>query len=287
MSRRRSTGSWASAPSKSARGSAKHWMPLGSPTSGTAPKTPRSSSTRAQVFGGRRLRLRWSASPPRPSLTSNDYRAHHPLGSPRRCDHRRRGGLVPLLPDPRLRSRHRRRTRSCAQEGASTMTWTREAVEETAAKFREKSIEIMRTQGEHRPMAFLFATRDPETGQPKDMLLPVIPQGSFDNEGKEVFSLTLRVLAYASKAGAVIFITEMWTVPAASMAEVQQWAGRVHEHPNRVEALYMSVEHVRFGEKAFHAVIKRTPDGKPDLQPWESEDWKQSMGRFTHLLPPA
>lgn len=160
-------------------------------------------------------------------------------------------------------------------------------IEEVAEKFREQARSNLETHREHRPVAFLFATFNPETRKDEDCIFPVIPDGAFDERGKAIFAASLRLIAHASKATGVIFITEMWALPKATSEDVKKWAGRIHQHPERVEVLYMSIEHTRFGEKSWTAEIKRLQDEKPLLQPWVEQTWTKSAGRFTHLLPPV
>lgn len=188
-----------------------------------------------------------------------------------------------------------------SQEAApktSNETWTKEEFNEVVADFQKRAVEVMERDGHHVPMAFVFATLDPETGKPRKCILPMLAAEFSNDDHKDAFSFTIKTIAEATQAVGVIFISEIWmkTVEPPpglnrhSKEEVRKFmenTQRPSESSDRKEAIFIGVEHTRFGCQAYYSPIERDADNKPVMLPWFSPSGGPMTGRFVHLLPPA
>ncbi len=164
-------------------------------------------------------------------------------------------------------------------------SWSQTEFEETCVHFRDRAREVFESDGYHHIMAFLFATRDPKTSEGTKAIVCVIPE-KFGVEDKDGYSKYIHKAAEATRSVGLILVTEMWMLKdAKGEDEVEKWRGRLHEHPDRVEAIMFSTEHARYGSKLWMAEITRDPEGKPTLSAWALSPAKQSRGRFVGLLP--
>ncbi len=193
----------------------------------------------------------------------------------------------------------------------SDTTWTAAEVLEMAEQIRGHARDVFLSKGEHRPVSFLFTTKNPDTGAPEKSMAQVPVFGKFDGPEKDAYSGALRALAEKFGAVGIIFISEAWFVKSEvdknqdmkkqADDQVDEWAGRLHEHPDRVETLFLICEHSRFGSIMWTAEITRPggdPKAKPDLKEWVGETenfgkeegkpgggFRIQQGRFVHLLP--
>ena len=190
------------------------------------------------------------------------------------------------------------------------LAWSPQEVLDCATWYRRRCTIAFNRFGEHRPMAVLFTTKNPNNGDCHKATTMVPVLGDFSEPAKESFSKLLKVIALAGGASAILFVSEVWMVQnndARSKEEaeelMQKWAGRLGEHPDRKELLMMTVEHRRFGSLLFTAPIIRSEnkDEKPKLGPWQDEEQLfppiaearsnghsakvKFEGRFVHLLP--
>ena len=135
-------------------------------------------------------------------------------------------------------------------------------------------------------LTYLCAMRHPETGaeSPGLVLLPQLTD--FDEPGKNLQVAFIRLAIAATMSVGVISVMETWYVQELSLESIDEWRGRLDEHPNRREGLAMFVEHMRFGTRCWRAEITReTEDGPPTLGEWNEVKDANMKGRFIHLLP--
>lgn len=165
--------------------------------------------------------------------------------------------------------------------------WSKEEVFLAAEKMRQDLRAEFEKVGEVRPRTYLFATKNPETEQEGKGLVFLPAMGRFDEKEKAFYATLLRLAGEACKAQGVIFISEMWMVVEQTREEVTKWAGKIHTHPERREALMMSIEHHRIGTATWIAFITRDAKNKPTLEAWDEKLLSSSEGRFMHLLPPV
>lgn len=175
-------------------------------------------------------------------------------------------------------------------------TWPQEEFEATAERMRGQAVEVFTKDGYHSPMAFLFTTINPENGKNERSIIPVMAAQFSEDAHKGAFAYAIKTIAAATKAVGIVFITEIWmrTVDATpdmrkmAKSELETFLAnqtRPSESPDRKEALFMSIEHSRFGAKAFYADILRDAEGKPSVAEWRTYPGGNMTGRFIHLLP--
>ena len=110
--------------------------------------------------------------------------------------------------------------------------------------------------------------------------------------GKDALAEVTRTFCAEVKAVSAILATEVWTLPPghpaslsheAMAAEYERYGGLAN-HPDRVEAVSVSVES-RSGCCLYMAKISRAED-RPGLGEWEKlEGNERSSGRFVGFLP--
>jgi hypothetical protein len=189
-----------------------------------------------------------------------------------------------------------------AEIDETTSTWSKEEVLQVAEEWKEKARETFLKDGFHRPISFVFGTKNHETGEPRKQIGIVPVMGHFDEDEKQGYSHALREIVQKTGGVGIIFITEMWMVTTlggdGGSAEVRKWTGNLHKHPDRSEHVMITCEHYRFGCLMWTAKIERPPgepEGKPTLGPWlgdgrfPAEVGRPSnvkrIGRFVNILP--
>ena len=178
----------------------------------------------------------------------------------------------------------------CGRPGPPRVTWLREEFEQLALELRDRSREVFERDGCHIPISFLFATRHPESGRPHAHVMPILSDWDSDEE-KDLFVHALGLVAHRLQAVGLVSIMEMWSSfvdieglsDEEALERVRQ-APRPHDAPDRREALFVMVEHSRFGCRAYQAEILRDSRGKPSLAPWQEPSGKLG-GRFMRILP--
>jgi hypothetical protein len=186
----------------------------------------------------------------------------------------------------------------------TTKHWSREEVLSVAANLKASARARFFDTGEHRPIAYLFCTKHPETGEQMKAVSVMPNLGTFDEEGKQQFNSIMKVLALGAGAEAILFISEVWMVHSEGKSReeaealMREYAGRLGEHPDRIEQLMITLDHRKFGNLMWTAQILRddVAKDKPRLGPWKGTDeWPraegskgkmQFEGRFINLLPP-
>jgi hypothetical protein len=113
------------------------------------------------------------------------------------------------------------------------------------------------------PLAFLFATLNPDVGTPKKHLMMVPPMGVPGVEQRQTYPLLIRLAALKGGASGLVFIAEA--------------TARKGDTTHRV--IVIVVEHLDFGVQIWEAPIL---DG--GLGTWELAKG-QVQSRFLHLLP--
>ena len=170
-------------------------------------------------------------------------------------------------------------------------TWTKDEVLEEAGTIRDSVRQTFDKHGGLSQMAWLFATRNPETGEDAKGLV-LVP-----STGRQGYPDLIRHAGEQSRAVGVVFAVELWAIDPeyqaqigyeASLKEAREWAGKIAKHPHRIECVHVSVEHHRLmNHMTWTARIARDAEGKPSLGEWDEQTWEGSEGRFTHLLPPV
>lgn len=157
--------------------------------------------------------------------------------------------------------------------------------EEAAAWFPEHLKHVAREMfekvGEVRPLALLLCRRDPKTGlsYAKPRVVPMLIVDMSDDEAKSATAAAIRKAAQRGRAIRVGMMTEAWTLgmkKSATEAEFndfiddykRNWAGRMDEHPDRIEIVNVSWQHRAIGTGMTYAEIIRTPGQRPHLAAW-------------------
>jgi hypothetical protein len=185
----------------------------------------------------------------------------------------------------------------------TTSPWTTERINEIVTELREHAREQLRRSGKVRPIAFLFCTRMPD-GTPCRHFVPIVPETFGSGASKGAFAEAIAMTAEAMQAIALLFISEVWLLPpqalkpGETMDQVsRRWAGRVHQAPDREEAIAATFESHRHGIDQRYARITRDLKGRPTAGEYQqpSDFWNlpgearldRFAGRFVNLLPPV
>lgn len=105
-----------------------------------------------------------------------------------------------------------------------------------------------------------------------------------NDRNTDLFGSTLRKLARATRAEGVLICSEMWCKEYGDPGDPNFDEGKarrlraedpesLEDAPGREEALFMSLEHVAVGRRAWCATIRRSPDR---LDPWKTLDMTTS-----------
>lgn len=174
--------------------------------------------------------------------------------------------------------------------------WTKDEVLEEAKRVRDFLRDRFVKHGEVHAESWLYATRNPETGEIGKSLIIMPNLGEFGPQKRDVFSAMIHKVGEMVAAQGVIFASEIWALdpsylrtldPDKAHAEVKKWTGRLEQHPNRVEQVFMNLEHHEIaGTMAWLATITRDAAGKPTLGEWDEQLWQHGTGRFINMLPP-
>lgn len=162
------------------------------------------------------------------------------------------------------------------------MAWTLARMVEASEDLREACRGRFTEEGWLLAHAFLFCT---DEGKDVIVLVPPWPY-EFDDRGRSMYSKVLRKMAQATDAVGIIFVSEMWGLKEPlNEAEGNKWIGRLHEHPDRTECLWFTLETLEKQESTFVwvAPIQRDAAGKPSLEPWEHRT-VAGAGRFIGIL---
>lgn len=134
------------------------------------------------------------------------------------------------------------------------------------------------------PAAFIFSKDSP-------MGLP-LPVEMFTS--KDTMAKALRMTCEMMDAWGLIQVSEVWALPLdglddkAAEARANEWAGRVHTHPDRVEQVMIIWEYKQEQGMMMATIVLK--DGKRALGEWtDSRETKGAKitGRMTSLLPGA
>jgi len=173
--------------------------------------------------------------------------------------------------------------------------WPKQEVLDRVKDIRAAASETFGRLGEVRPCAWLYATKHPETGADEENLIMMRFLGTFEPEARDMFSFAIRKFAQTTRAVGIVFQSEMWTldhaycqsIPRAQLAqEMNDWAGRLHEHPRRAECIMILLEHHRLpGTHQWFATIARDDKNVGTLGEWEARTMTKGEGRFINMLP--
>lgn len=164
--------------------------------------------------------------------------------------------------------------------------WTPEQLRESTEKILAHVRDKFTVDGGIRPVSYLFGTHNPKTGADETSILCAPVFGSFDDEEKDIYANVLRQVAKDSQAIGILFVSEVWTLPSELVTEeeIQKCGGRLDDHPNRQEVVYVSFEHQRNGTTFWTAPIVRENDAVT-LGPWTEIKMGRRVGRFVDILP--
>lgn len=113
-------------------------------------------------------------------------------------------------------------------------------------------------------------------------------------DDRDLAVAAVREFMRAHAVARYVFVSEAWTVEAAGeagIAGVLPLAGRLAEHPDRVEVLLLVCEDACAGQRVYRRRIVREPGRRPRLGPLERQDGQdgeaavESQGRMVGLLP--
>ncbi len=153
--------------------------------------------------------------------------------------------------------------------------WPSARIDEQVAKTLEGAQHGFDEDGEVRPYVFVLATKTPK-GEPTETMMIVASPDGFDHPS---FVPILKKLAVEPAARGVIFVAEAWTLkPGAPRGNYD----RLADHPDRVEALIVTVERVDKMSESYLAPILREPDGKATLGAFRKGGF--SGGRLKDIL---
>lgn len=168
------------------------------------------------------------------------------------------------------------------------------STKEGAIDFMRHQMEAMREllarDGEARPVAFVFLTRDPKTGEdlpePGAMLVPL--DGTMGSgEAKDRAAALLRALCVKGRGVGVGMMMETW-MSHMTEEEHRAWGGRSLEHlpqAKRSEKLWVTLEHVQLPQPAaWTAPIARDANGQPRAGEFERLEGGMFKGRFAELF---
>lgn len=141
--------------------------------------------------------------------------------------------------------------------------WTQPDVEEAVLRVRERAGATFAADGRVSPLAFVFATKNPDTGAEHKHLMMVPPMGAAGVQQRQTYPLLIRLAALKGDAAGLVFVAE-------ATARRGDGAQRV---------LMVVVEHLTFGIQVWEA-----PIGDDGLRDW-SRVKGQVQSRFLHLLP--
>ena len=117
-----------------------------------------------------------------------------------------------------------------------------------------------------------------DQGQHKIFTVPMLPDKDF------VAALVRQVLA-EDHAVKVLSVYEVWSFDPVDKADAYKWIGRISEHPDRFEMIYIIAESLTEPSLCGSIRINRNPDGSGILGPLQIIESNQAEGRFVGLLP--
>jgi len=143
------------------------------------------------------------------------------------------------------------------------------------------------TNGQLVPVFVVFAMKNPETNamlaEPELIFLPPLPD-------KDLMAIGMRAVCEVTNAVGMLFAVESWSVQGKYdeekkiSKEIDEWVGRLSEHPDAIEVVNIIFEHRAVGSMMYMARIARDDQGIPSLGPFEQMDQTRSEGRFVNIL---
>lgn len=165
------------------------------------------------------------------------------------------------------------------------MKMTYEQVREHVDGYIEASKTEMARSGQVAPLAVVFGERNPETGfQDKPGVIVMVPQFDFSHANRELFSQMIRQVVRLSRAFAVFFMSEAWTM---HLEKGEAIPDQLSTAPGRIEIVFGSLEYAGSPPVTFwRAVIVRDEKDKPKPLVFErAHDFVAGDGRFERFLP--
>lgn len=150
-----------------------------------------------------------------------------------------------------------------------TGPWAEADVVAAVRQIQERVAATFVALGHLPPMAWLFATRHPDTGAPVKHLMAVPPMGEASVRQRVSFPLLIRLAAL--KGGAV-------GVVVAARATARTAGGATQE------VLTVLAEHRSMGARVWRAPIGQSETGGVEVGPWKREEGIMES-RFLKLLP--
>jgi len=141
--------------------------------------------------------------------------------------------------------------------------------------------ECMKADGHVAPLAILFGTINPESGENHHCIHYVDLRQAFKN--KDESSVLLKTLAEKTRAICMAFISEAWHVRTSDPTRVERMVD-LEFHPDRTEVVMANFEHTKFGMRHYIAEIQET-EGKRCMSDFKQAHPQQATGRFVRLLP--
>lgn len=143
------------------------------------------------------------------------------------------------------------------------------------------------------PLVFcVYCTRDPHTRICEPivyMVGPPPPDFPFTPQSKDLLAALATGTARFGEAICTVVISEVWTLQTQSEAEARHYresGAGIHDHPQRIEALWFSVDHKTWPSAMGTAPITREVTGAVDVGAWKiAHAPRVNEGRFADLLP--
>lgn len=147
-------------------------------------------------------------------------------------------------------------------------------------------------EGELKPKAYILTQIDPKTSKPSpndDWHVVVVPAGTFNEAGKELFSRHVKESCKKYSAKAVMFTSEAWTSMGSTpflgvLSAIWMRLGHsMEEFPGRQEIVMLHREVRGEGPALWHATISRIQE-KKILGDFKKADLKGLSGRMAGFL---
>lgn len=111
-------------------------------------------------------------------------------------------------------------------------------------------------------------------------------QRDFSPAVKDEFSYALKKLSWQTNSAATCFASEAWLVKGSDKDNIDEYRGRLQEHPDHVEVVTCMIEY-EWKEIVFaNAEVSRNEAGEvTDVAPWElTREYDMHLGRFTGFI---
>lgn len=171
------------------------------------------------------------------------------------------------------------------QEKHTDPLLTREGVLDLMDTEFKLAKDIFTAMGEVRPMACLLITVNPKTGEKLDQIatMQVCMIDQTDSNAMNQLCENIRRISSTLGAVGVIMIAEVWSAKFETEEEGMKWAGRMQDHPDRKETVFVTLEHKTLGQMSWHAPILRE-EGKASLGEFENMETTKFSGMATRML---